>query len=117
MFVLNKKPDYIEIIVSGKIKNEDYANLEADIIKAVKPGEDVKLLCEVDSIKGIETGVIRNDMKFGGKEMGKISKMAIVSDEQWVNILMSFLKPFYRDHEKAFKIEDKQKAIEWLLAT
>ena len=116
MFVLSKKSGYIEINVSGKIKNEDYTKLEADLARAVKPGESIKLLCEVDNIKGVELGVIRSDMRFGGKEMGKISKMAIVSDERWVSVLMSLLKPFYRDQEKVFKIDDKQIAIEWLLA-
>ena len=98
MLTYEKKPksDYAEIVVEGKITDEEMnaviEKMKADLDKAGK----LKLLEEIRSFEGMEPAAFFKDPRFGLSMMKSVSHVALVTDAPWLKALaetFNFVSP------------------------
>lgn len=114
MFKLTNKKTYLHIVVSGVIHRSDYNSLADQFNAATKDGKKAAVMLEVDSIDGIEPGVMIKDFIFGKAEEPMIKKMAIVSDKKWLTDLADIAKTFFSEETKTYPLAQKIDAERWL---
>ena len=116
MLSYEKKPDanYAEIVVDGKITDDEMnaaiAGLKADLDK----GGKLRLLEDIRTFEGMEPAAFFKDVRFGLALMKGISHVAVVSDAQWLRILA---ESFGRLSPAEIKVFDRARiaeAREWL---
>jgi len=110
------KSDYGEIVVDGKISDEEMnaviEKMKADLDK----GGKLKLLEDIREFKGMEPAAFFKDPRFGLAMMKGVSHVALVTDASWLRMIAdtfgkvspATIKTFDRAH-----IED---ARTWLAA-
>ena len=111
----NKKRVFIEVIMLGKLKDEDYKIFVPMIDKALKEakGLEVDLLADMRGFKGWEFLAAWDDMKFGIKHRNAFDKMAIVGNKKWEEASVGMMSHLMKGKSKFFKERDK--ALSWLL--
>lgn len=116
MLTYEKKPktDYAEIVVEGKISDEEMnaviEKMKADLDKAGK----LKLLEEIRSFEGMEPAAFFKDPRFGLSMMKGVSHVALVTDAQWLRVLAETFKFVSPTQIKVFERARIDEARAWL---
>ena len=110
-----KKNVFIEVVMLGKLKDEDYKLFVPMIDKALKEakGLEVDLLVDMTKFKGWEFLAAWDDMKFGIKHRNAFDKMAIVGNKKWEEVSVNMMGHLMKGKSKFFK--EREKALAWLL--
>ncbi len=110
-----KKNIFIEVVMLGKLKDEDYKLFVPMIDKALKEakGLEVDLLVDMTKFKGWEFLAAWDDMKFGIKHRNAFDKMAIVGNKKWEEVSVNMMGHLMKGKSKFFK--EREKALAWLL--
>ena len=110
-----KKNVFIEVMMLGKLKDEDYKLFVPMIDKALKEakGLEVDLLVDMTKFKGWEFLAAWDDMKFGIKHRNAFDKMAIVGNKKWEEVSVNMMSHLMKGKTKFFK--EREKALAWLL--
>ncbi len=110
-----KKNIFIEVVMLGKLKDEDYTLFVPMIDKALKEakGLEVDLLVDMTKFKGWEFLAAWDDMKFGIKHRNAFDKMAIVGNKKWEAVSVNMMSHLMKGKTKFFK--EREKALAWLL--
>ncbi len=110
-----KKNVFIEVVMLGKLKDEDYTLFVPMIDKALKEakGLEVDLLVDMTKFKGWEFLAAWDDMKFGIKHRNAFDKMAIVGNKKWEEVSVNMMSHLMKGKTKFFK--EREKALAWLL--
>ncbi len=110
-----KKNVFIEVMMLGKLKDEDYKLFVPMIDKALKEakGLEVDLLVDMTKFKGWEFLAAWDDMKFGIKHRNAFDKMAIVGNKKWEEVSVNMMSHLMKGKSKFFK--EREKALAWLL--
>ncbi|HFQ60892.1 MAG TPA: STAS/SEC14 domain-containing protein [Epsilonproteobacteria bacterium] len=110
-----KKNIFIEVVMLGKLKDEDYKLFVPMIDKALKEakGLEVDLLVDMTKFKGWEFLAAWDDMKFGIKHRNAFDKMAIVGNKKWEEVSVNMMSHLMKGKTKFFK--EREKALAWLL--
>lgn len=108
----------IELIVGGKITEEEYDKVINSFEATTSDWDHFKLIELITDLKGMELTVLWKDIKFGLKKFSsinkKLTKCAIVADAKWIEIMMKGFQPFLKAEMRFFKMEDEDKAREWI---
>ena len=101
--------------ISGKIQKDDFDRVVAVIEEKLQSHDKLRIYAEVSSIKGIELGVLLEDLRFGLKHLRDFEKEAIVSDKGWLSRLARFGDKLFPSMEvKHFPWAEKAQALEWV---
>lgn len=98
MLSYEKKPgaDFAEIVVDGKISDEEM-NTVMNAMKAdLDGGARLKLLEDIRAFEGMEPAAFFKDPRFGIAMAKGISHVALVTDAQWLKVVaetFSFVSP------------------------
>ncbi|MEQ3728990.1 MAG: STAS/SEC14 domain-containing protein [Tateyamaria sp.] len=78
--------DVIALRFSGLITSQDYSNSLVPLIdEAAKEHDKLKLLCVLDQyFDGYSAGAVWDDMRFGFSHFTTFSKLALVTDIDWI---------------------------------
>src|SRR3954449_4460408 len=89
MLTYEKKPDtdVAEIVVDGRITDQDMNAVISAMRTDLDKGGKLKLLEDIRDFKGMEPAAFFKDVRFGLAMMKGISHVAVVSDAQWLRIL------------------------------
>ncbi|MET0257382.1 MAG: STAS/SEC14 domain-containing protein [Methylobacterium sp.] len=118
MLTYERKPksDYGEIVVDGKISDEEMnaviEKMKADLDK----GGKLKLLEDIRAFEGMEPAAFFKDPRFGISMMKGVSHVALVTDAQWLKMVaetFSFISP---TQIKVFERARIDEARTWLSA-
>ncbi len=107
----------IEITISGSISREDLAAAFKGFAAPLQEWDDIRILKRVDSFTGIEPMALFDDLKFGYENLAnykKISKIAIVTDKEWISKLAGITKNLAPGEVQVFENEDIEEARSWL---
>lgn len=116
MLSYTKTPDsnVAEIVVDGKISDEEMnaaiAAMKADLDK----GDKIKLLEDIRSFQGMEPAAFFKDPRFGISMMKGVSHVALVTDAPWLKMMaetFAFVSPY---KIKVFERERLGEAKSWL---
>lgn len=78
--------DVIALDFKGLITSQDYTNTLIPLVEAAEKDHDsLKLLCVMGTyFDGFSAGAMRQDMRFGFAHVRSFSKIALVSDKDWI---------------------------------
>ncbi|MBL4781272.1 MAG: STAS/SEC14 domain-containing protein [Porticoccaceae bacterium] len=104
--------------IAGKVTEDDMSVvLNAAKLKIEQYG-NIVFLEQIDSFGGIELAAIVAEFKYlFDVGMGNISKVAVVSDKQWLKNIVSIEDKIFRNIKiRSFSIDDRDSALEFLKA-
>jgi hypothetical protein len=109
-----QKDDVVAVKISGKISKEDYERLSPMIEQKIEQHGDVKMFFEMDNVEEIDYSAIWEELKFDGKNSGRVSKVAIVGERAQENLLSKIKNMLTSGETKFFKREDRDAALKWV---
>lgn len=87
--------DVLAVVVSGRLRSEDYDKLRLECDLRVERHANFDLLVELSDIEGAEPEVIREDLSFLKEYRDRVRRMAIVTEETlWQRLADLLGKPF-----------------------
>ncbi|MEO8088175.1 MAG: STAS/SEC14 domain-containing protein [Bacteroidota bacterium] len=100
----------------GKVTAKDYESvLYPAFEKALKKSKKLTVLWQMDdSFRGFSLGAVKDDMQMGIKYFHDFRKIAFVSDEKWMNRIVSAFGFLIPGHVRTFKNKKLADAISWL---
>lgn len=119
MLTYEKKPksDYGEIVVDGKISDEEMNSAIEKMKADLDKGGKLKLLEDIRAFEGMEPAAFFKDPRFGISMMKGVSHVALVTDAQWLKMVaetFSFVSP---TQIKVFDRARIDEARAWLSAS
>lgn len=108
--------DVLAVVVSGRLTTDDYDKLEPELDLRAEQDGTFDLLVELTDVDGLEPAAIRDDLSFAKKYSDDIGRMAVVTDDSFMQRLADFVgKPFSVvmgvDMER---FDDRVEAWKWL---
>ncbi|TXN23874.1 STAS/SEC14 domain-containing protein [Methylobacterium sp. WL9] len=119
MLTYERKPksDYGEIVVDGKISDEEMNSAIEKMKADLEKGGKLKLLEDIRAFEGMEPAAFFKDPRFGISMMKGVSHVALVTDAQWLKVVaetFSFVSP---TQIKVFDRARIDEARTWLSAS
>jgi hypothetical protein len=108
--------DVVAIRAVGTISRADYEETLIPLLKQkIKAHEKVKMLywCGAE-FKGFTAGAMWDDGRFGLMHLGDFSKLAFVSDVDWLRKSMKLFSPLVRMPVQVFHNADIEDAKKWI---
>lgn len=103
-----------EIIVDGKITDEEMNAVVARMKADLDQGGKLRLLEDVRSFSGMEPAALFKDVRFGFALMRGVSHVAVVSDAQWMRLLAETFGRLSPAEIKVFERGQIEAARTWL---
>ena len=116
------RPDrIIGLDINGRIEAEDVDRVIEIIETKLKAGERLKIYAEVNNWSGMSLAAFIKDLKFSLQHLKDLDKdfekEAIVSDRRWLEALAAIGNSLFSGIEvKHFTLEEKDKALEWVIS-
>lgn len=105
--------DLIEITLSGTVTKADIVALEEQLPAALEAVERIGLLIDIGDWSDMTANAIREDIGFEIemlRHIGKIDRLALISDKQWPAALARMMTPMLPDTEIAVFTTDRRDA-------
>ncbi|MDD5035498.1 MAG: STAS/SEC14 domain-containing protein [Methylococcaceae bacterium] len=104
----------LEIQLSGKLVEEDYAYFVPAVEKLVKEHGKIRMLVDLHDFHGWTAGAAWEDIKFGIEHFNDIERLALVGETQWEHGMAIFCKPFTTAEIRYFDRVAGKEALVWL---
>jgi len=108
--------DVIGLKARGIITSQDYTGQLIPLIEArLQKHDQLKLLMIFDDeFDSCSEGAAWDDMRFGFSHIGDFSKIAVVSDKDWIRHSMKLFGPLIRSNVHIFDVADLAGARSWI---
>ncbi len=109
--------DVIALSFSGLITSKDYTDSLVPLIDAAaKEHDKLKLLCVLDQyFDGYSAGAMWDDMRFGFSHLTTFSKLALVTDIDWIRKSAKLFGSLMPTEVMVFDVEDLDDAKNWIV--
>ncbi len=109
--------DVIALRFSGLITSKDYTESLVPLIdSAAKEHDKLKLLCVLDQyFDGYSAGAMWDDMRFGFSHLTTFSKLALVTDIDWIRKSAKLFGSLMPTEVMVFDVDDLDDAKKWIL--
>ncbi len=116
--ILDEYPDNVVAIrAEGTITRSDYEETLIPLIaQKIKTQGQVKLLywCGVE-FESFTAGAMWDDARFGLMHLGDVSKIAFVTDVEWLRKSMKLFSPIFRMPAQVFHNAEIEDAKQWII--
>ena len=104
--------------VGGKITEEEMTSVLSIFKEKINKGEKLNVYQEIESIGGAEFDAMIEKLKFlFDVGLSHFSKIAVVTHKKWIHHLADLEGKLFKNLDmRAFSIEEKDKAIEFMKA-
>ncbi len=103
--------------MGGEITSEEYQQFTDEVEKRLKAGGEVSLVLD---LKGVEFykdfDAMKKDFEFGKGDYKKLHRVALVSEEKWMERVTRLFGVFSPVHQKHFAEGKLDEAIAWASA-
>ncbi len=113
-YKVNDEKNIVEIIVEGKITQEDFDNCIKPIEEMIERSGKIKVLEEIREFPGFDPSVLWKGIKFDFKHLNDVSHIAVISDKGWVGPLSKAAGAFISCKIRVFKLNERDEARKWL---
>ncbi len=102
--------------LEGKVSEDDMKLLLGEAKKKIEQHGNIVLLEQIDSIKGISIKAIIAEVKYlFSMGLTNISKVAVLTDKQWIQKVVSLESKFFRKIQiQGFSLDEKAAALNFL---
>jgi hypothetical protein len=108
-------PDVLAIEASGKVTHEDYRNTLIPKAEAMMAKGPVRMLYVIGKdFTGFELEALWDDSAFGLRHWHDFSRIAVVTDQAWMNAMVNMFKPFFHGEVRPFRLAELSDAKGWI---
>jgi hypothetical protein len=104
----------LEIDVSGKLKQADYANFVTEAEQRLRQYGKIRLLVEMHDFHGWSAGALWEDVKFDVKHFNDIERIAVVGETTWHEWMTKLFGPFTAAEVLYFEPHQADQARAWI---
>lgn len=113
--ILNESSDnVIGFKLSGKLHDEDYQIFVPAVEDVVQRVGKTRILAQFVDFHGWDIHALWDDIKFAGKHLSDIEKIALVGDKKWEEWMAKICRPFTLADIQYFDASDIVAAWQWL---
>lgn len=109
-----KEDNFVAFKLEGKITKEDVDILIDEMHRKLKEFNNLRIYMEIDQFEGYTFRGFFEDLRNSFLYMTKLSKLALVTNEKWMQHLDWLGELFSSAHIKSFDVKDAETAIGWL---
>ena len=113
-FLAEPVRDVVLLRSSGKLTDEDYAELIPRLENLIAEEGRICLYVEIHDFHGWEPHAAWEDFKFGLKHGHDLKRLALVGDKQWEAWMAKIARPFTRGEVRYFDITERDEALRWI---
>ena len=110
----NAENKTIEIIIDGKIEQEEFDKVAPQMEDFIGAHGKIKVLEEIRKFEGMDPSVFWDGLKFDMKHLKDVSHCAVVSDLGWVGPVAKASGVFFSCKIRTFPTNKLGEAKEWL---
>jgi hypothetical protein len=116
-FIGGLAPGALGIEAVGTVTHEDYRDVLIPKAEAMMGKGPIKMLYVLGKdFAGFELEALADDSAFGLKHWHDFSQIAVVTDHDWLNAVISMFKPFFHGQVRLFKLANLPAAKDWITA-
>ncbi len=105
----------IGLRISGKVRKEQYAEIEKICDERLKIHPKLRIYCEFHNFKGITLPALMEDIRYSLPNLTRFEKEALVADKGWITKFAEIgNKVFHSIDVKHFLPEEKEDAFAWI---
>ena len=114
-FIGGLPEDVLAIEATGKVTREDYKNTLIPRAEAMMGKGPIKMLYVIGKeFTGFEVGALWDDSAFGLRHWHDFSHIAVVTDHDWLRIMVDVFKPFFHGDVRLFSLDELPTARSWI---
>ena len=114
MIHLESKADTIFTTAEGKLNDRDYDIMLPFIKKKIEEHDSIRWYFQMKNFEGWTVSALWRDVKFDLKYNDRLSKVAIVGDKRWHELMANLMKPFTDAEIKYYDEKDAPEATQWI---
>jgi hypothetical protein len=104
----------IEIHASGILAKTDYEQLTPKFEGLIRKFAPLRVLFDMTGFHGWEDDAFLEEIKFDIKHFANIKRCAMVGDQKWQQVMVTFCKPFTKTTIRYFDHAETSEARKWL---
>lgn len=106
----------VEVEVDGEVTAEEFDRALEQMQEAIDRHGKVKVLEKLGTLAmpPIPWSKFWDDLKFGFDHLRDLTHVAVVADQSWVAGYVKILDPLFRAELKVFKLDEIERARQWL---
>ncbi len=106
----------VEVEVEGEVPPDEFDRALEQMHEAIDRHGKVKVLEKLGNLAmpPIPWSRFWDDLKFGFEHLRDITHVAVVADQSWVAGYVKILDPLFRAELKVFKLDEIDRARQWL---
>lgn len=105
----------IEFTIDGDITRGDFDAVITEVNSRIEDYGSVSLLEEIRSLGKVPPSVVWKDLRWALGHMGKITRAAVVCDENWIEKAVAVITPLVSVDVRHFDLDDIDAARDWLV--
>jgi len=113
----HQNDEIIGVRVSGKIERAAYRDMLRRLEERIAEHKPARLLFDLKDFAGWGPGVAWDALKFDISHSRDVSRVAIVGDRRWEEVLTSLLRPLIAADMRYFDLSEEEDARRWIEAT
>jgi len=108
--------DILGIEAAGKVSHEDYRDVLIPRAEAMMGKGPIRMLYVIgQDFTGYELGALWDDGTFGIKHWHDFSRVAVVADQGWLRMAVTFFSPFLPCAVRLFRLAELPAARAWII--
>lgn len=109
-------PDVIGIDIRGLVTSQDYTGMLIPLVRQREEAHGkLKMICVLGTyFDGYSPGAMRDDMRFGFSHMTTFSKVALVTDQDWIRNAAKFFGMLMPTELMVFDLSELEDAKTWI---
>ena len=110
------KDDLVAFRISGNVDKNDYDVMLPVLEERIKQHGKIRVYAEVWDVEDFSFKALWDEIRFDFKHAADFSRVAIVSNQTWMDWLTLAAKPFTTAEVKFFEFEKRDQAWAWIHA-
>ena len=106
--------DIVIIRAVGKLVKEDYSSFAAEFERRTRANKKLRVLFDITGFEGWAPDCFWEEIKFDVQHYSDISRLAVVGDAKWQQVLVAALKPFAFAATRYYQRSEFDRARQWL---
>lgn len=103
-----------EITIRGRISKREFDDVTAKLERLIGVHGEVRVLENIQSFDGMDGAAFWEDIKFLLRHLNDVSRCAVATGKNWVNLWSELIQPFMRCQVAHFAPHELEVTRAWL---
>ncbi|MFD2513326.1 STAS/SEC14 domain-containing protein [Pontibacter locisalis] len=108
------KEDLVAFRISVDVDKSDYEVMLPLLEERIKQHGKIRVYAEIYDVKAFTLAALWEEIKFDFTHAADFTRVAIVGDQTWTDVISVLAKPFTTAEVKHYDFNQRQQAWEWI---